>query len=69
MACCMEKLSEDPPVSITVKLQPELRDRLEAWRAKQLSESGRYPNLSESVRELLTMALDGNAARQARKDK
>ena len=63
----MEKLSEDPPVSITVKMQPELRDRLEAWRAEQLAKSSKYPNMSETVRELLTKALDAEAAHKAKK--
>lgn len=63
----MEKLSEDPPVSITVKMQPELKAQLEAWRVAQLHESGRLPSLSEAVRDLLGKALSAESDRPKKK--
>jgi len=42
---------------INMTLNPEIRDRFEAWRAMQYRETGRIPSLADAARVLIHRGL------------
>lgn len=42
---------------VNMTMEDEMRDRFEAWRAKQYEETGRIPSMADAARILLHKGL------------